>query len=205
MKLFDKLFNKKRDVKVETPDECDKYIREDLVIFVMKMDEPTLREEKDYCLIGYLNEKQTKFKDIATGNVYELDRAYNPYCRYILREGKNRYTPVVREKQGENFYWFARFAGDYRPFNLRDKYIGLSYELLRWFYSGYVYKQDDDIIDKTTIVEMKQELNSYIERKIRKELDERAIKRAKEIQEQAVEQQKANEIAKVREGYSKDF
>ena len=38
MKLFDKLFSKKRDVKVETPDECNQYIRGDLVIFVMKME-----------------------------------------------------------------------------------------------------------------------------------------------------------------------
>ena len=52
---------------------------------------------------------------------------------------------------------------------------------------------------------MKQDLNGYIERQIRSELRKRSLAKEKERQEQAVKQHKANEIAKVREGYSKDF
>ena len=204
MKLFDKLFSKKRVVKVEIPDECDKYIREDLMIFVMKMDEPTLRQERDYCLIGYFNRAQNKFKDIATGRVYDLDYGY--YGRSIKPTKNNRrYTEVVREKQGENFYWFARFAGDYKPFIFKDDYVNQTNQFLKIFYAFYANKQSDYIIDRSTILAMKDNLNGYIERQIRSELHKRSLANEKERQEQAVQQQKANEIAKVREGYSKDF
>lgn len=204
MKFFDKLFNKKRNVKVETADECDKYIREDLMIFVMKMDEPTLREGKDYCLIGYLNEKQTKFKDIATGRVYNLD--YDYYGRSIKPTKNNRgYTEVIRKKQGENFYWFAKYAGDYKPFNFRDDYYNQTNQFLKIFYAYFANKQSDAIIDKSTIVLMKQDLNGYIERQIRSELRKRSLAKEKERQEQEEKQQKENKLNEVRKGYSKDF
>ena len=213
-KFLSKLFSRKRDVKVETTeeqvveiaDECNQYIRGDLVIFVMKMDEPTLRYERDYCLIGYLNSKQTKFKDIATGKVYDLDRGFY-HCRSIEPTKNNRrYTEVERKKQGENFYWVARFAGEYKPFYVRVNYsLHPQDQFLKLFETYYANKNDDEIIDKSTIVLMKQDLNGYIERQIRSELHKRSLAKEKERQEQAVKQQKANEIAKVRKGYSKDF
>ncbi len=203
-----KLFSGKRNVKVETVeetiDDCDQYIRGDLVIFVMKMDEPTLRYERDYCLIGYFNRAQNKFKDIETGNVYDIDYGY--YGRSIdPTKETRRYTEVVRKKQCEHYYWVARYSGDYKPFNFRDDYYNQTNKFLKLFYAYYANKQSDDIIDKSTIVLMKQDLNGYIERQIRSELRKRSLAKEKERQKLAIEQQKAKEIAKVREGYSKDF
>ena len=169
------------------------------------MDEPTLRYEKDYCLIGYLNSKQTKFKDIDTGKVYDLDRGFY-HCKSIKPTKNNRrYTEIGRKKQGENFYWLARFAGEYKPFEFKDNYYNQTNQFLKIFYAYYANKQSDEIIDKSTIVLMKQDLNGYIERQIRSELRKRSLKAERDRDRLAAEQHKAKKLAEIRNGYSKNF
>ena len=66
-------------------------------------------------------------------------------------------------------------------------------------------KSYDVIIDKNIILAMKDNLNNYIKSIIKIELHKIELKNERERERIASEQHKANKIAKVREGYSKDF
>lgn len=55
--------------------ETKKLTRKDVFVYAEIMDEPTIREDKDYIIAGCYNEDKTKFKNIITGEIYDCDKA----------------------------------------------------------------------------------------------------------------------------------
>ena len=66
-KINQKIFGGSRLVECEA-----KYVRKDLYVFATT--DFDIREDNDYCFVGYYNNDKTKIKDVLTGKVYDTGR-----------------------------------------------------------------------------------------------------------------------------------
>ena len=218
--ITDKLFRKKRLVEVEPNKHArtiedskeevkqevlqgTQYLKEDIIVFVMTMDKIDQRENKDYCLIGYLNKNKTKFKDIATGAIYEVENG-DDLSKITINPTQNTpaYAPV-KEFPIDGFYCYCS-SGKYKLLYISDDEITVN-PLLTPIFENYFCKQKDSIIYESQIVAMKTDVNEYFDRKVKSDLLEFSKKQALENKKLAEQQEKESKMDEIRKGYSKDF
>jgi len=48
-----------------------------LALPLREVKDESTKSQQDYCLIGYLNEDKTKFKDIVTGKIYDYNKGWH--------------------------------------------------------------------------------------------------------------------------------
>ena len=118
MRILDKLF-KRNQVEEKGGEQVEEQqvAKKDIYIYVEMMDEPILREDKDYVIAGYYNEDMTKFKDLISGQTFDCkpttrdaiiiivnDKRYAVLCfneYYSTKEQKN--ISILRTIDHDNF------------------------------------------------------------------------------------------------------
>ena len=107
--------------------EEKKVSKKDIFVYAEVMDKPTIREDRDYVIAGYYNEDKTKFKNIATGEIYDCDK-YNLDLDNLNIAGREFSTIVSAGMSMPNMFdiYFSQ--------RLKTKSIGK----LDWFRFEYV-------------------------------------------------------------------
>ena len=210
--ITDKLFKKKRLVEYKPAEhtqllqeklEGTQYLKEDIIVFVMTMDKIEQREHKDYCLLGYLNKNKTKFKDVATGKVYEVENGEDK-DKIIIKGSENtpEYAPI--KETPVDYFYFISSSGKYKLLELSDEEMTLN-PLLTGLYNNYICKRDGEIIYESQILSIKENINDYFDRKVQADLLEQSKKQEIENKRLAEQQRIKAEQDKIKEGYSQDF
>ena len=204
--ITDKLFRKKRLIEVEPNKHArtiedskeevkqevlqgTQYLKEDIIVFVMTMDKIEQRENKDYCLIGYLNKNKTKVKDISTGTIYEVENGEDSDKIIIkARENTPEYAPI-KETPVDYFYYISS-NGKYKLLDLSDEEMTIN-PLLTHIYENYICKHSGSVIYESQIITMKTCINEYFDRKVKADLLE--ISKKQEIENKKLTEQQEKE------------
>lgn len=121
-KIKESLCGKDKPVEDEV-----KYVRKDLFIFATADFE--LRDDKDYCFVGYYNNDKTKVKDVLTGKIYndcgwydvKSEDGSKKFCvEYCSDWGNNHYFKDASSFNPETVLKGIMFAKKEWNTNMRD-------------------------------------------------------------------------------------
>ncbi len=168
MNLFKKLFSREKEVKVEQVEskieQPEQYFKkEDIVMFLEIMDEPTLREQNDYVKIGYFNNEHTRFKNILTNVIFDYNDVEN-MITLNKREFKVIKFKRDMEDRGDSYFWM--WQDDVGDFPLLLKYSKERIDYSRFTYLLDFLKNDDPLVTLTQIKKIKKELTTYVGKRI---------------------------------------
>lgn len=100
MGIFGKLFEKKKG----------SLKKEDIYIYAESMDEPIVREDKNYAVAGYYNKDKSKFTNIVTGQVYKVDQSEDKE-KVLTIDGKKMFCVGKDQRLFSNNFEEERWLG----------------------------------------------------------------------------------------------
>lgn len=160
-------------------------IKKDIFVYAEMMDEPVLREDKNYIIAGCYNEDKTKFENIITGEIYNIEvkndldnlNINGRNMSIIFNDGMTLggmyWSQHLRTKNNGGFDWF-RIGYELKHTSVPGIDVPASLSLnLKYMHEFFVNKKQYDEIDVKDIKKMINYMNKFSHKIISKELEKR--------------------------------